>query len=345
MQRVYKYSLDKSSKKFHCPSCGKKRFVRFIDHETGEHLDHEFGRCDREVNCGYFKIPYGNEMTEFNYISQETIPSTFHDFNLVEKSIYRTNQNNFHNYLLSIFGSKISWQIIQKYKIGTAKFFYNGAIFWQIDEQNNVRGGKIIQYQTDGHRTQKLNWIHSYLLKKKYINEFNLSQCLFGLHLIQDNRNSPIAIVESEKTACIMSAIFPTFLWMACGSLTGITLNKLRPIKNRKIILYPDTSLPTKGISAYQKWSDYADKFNDLGYEIYISDLLENVTNDEQRKCGFDLADFVNSTSFKSRIHELRKVKRTKVRDGCMSGQTAEKFPCLHPECTTSLFFPLVEKV
>lgn len=306
MQRVYIYSLDKSSKKFHCPSCGKKRFVRYIDQETRKYLDHEFGRCDREVNCGYFKMPNGNEATEFKYIPQETIPPTFHDYNLVENSVYIINENNFFNYLASIFGLEVSWQIIQNYKIGTAKYFYNGTIFWQIDQNNKVRGGKIIQYQTNGHRTKKINWVHSYLLKNRAIKNFILSQCLFGLHLIQKDKNSPIAIVESEKTACIMSVIFPDFLWMASGSLHGFTLDKLRPIKDRKIILYPDTSNPKIGKSVHQIWSDYADNFNDLGYEIYVSDLLENFTNDEQKIRGFDLADFINSASFKNRIHELR---------------------------------------
>ncbi|MGI9526100.1 MAG: DUF6371 domain-containing protein [Weeksellaceae bacterium] len=307
MQRVYKFSLDKSSKKFHCPSCGKKRFVRYVDQETGKYVAHEFGRCDREVNCGYFKMPYGNEVTEFKYIPQEIIPPTFHDFNLVENSVYKTNENNFFKHLAFIFGLKISWEIIQKYKIGTANYFYNGTIFWQIDELDKVRGGKIIQYQTNGHRTKKTNWVHSHLLKMKHINEFHLSQCLFGLHLIQDNKNSPIAIVESEKTACIMSMIFPKFLWMACGSLHGLTLDKLRPIKDRKVILYPDSSNPKNGKSAHQIWSDYADTFNNLGYEIYVSDLLENFTNNEQKMRGFDLADFIHSASFKNRIHELRR--------------------------------------
>lgn len=306
MQRVYKYSLDKSSKKFHCPSCGKKRFVRYVCQESGTYLDHEFGRCDREVNCGYFKMPKGKEVTGFKYIPQEIITPTFHDYRLVESSVYQTKTNNFYNYLVIIFGEKIAWEIIQKYKIGTADYFNNGTIFWQIDEKKKVHGGKIIQYQMNGHRTNKINWVHNHLIKKRLINQFQLSQCLFGLHLTHHDKNSPIAIVESEKTACIMSAIFPDFLWLACGSLHGITLDKLRPIKDRKIILYPDTSIPKKGKSVYQIWSEYAVKFNELGYEIYVSDLLESFANDEQKMRGFDLVDFINSTSFINRIHELR---------------------------------------
>ena len=54
----YKYILDKSSKKYVCPQCNKKRFVRYIDTETKEYLPNEFGTCDRLINCGYGNNPY-----------------------------------------------------------------------------------------------------------------------------------------------------------------------------------------------------------------------------------------------------------------------------------------------
>ena len=57
----YRYSLDRSSKKFTCPECRQKRFVRYVDAETDEYLPEQFGRCDREVNCGYHQNPYTNK--------------------------------------------------------------------------------------------------------------------------------------------------------------------------------------------------------------------------------------------------------------------------------------------
>ena len=54
----FPYELDKSSRKFICPGCEKRRFVKYIDIETNQYLPERFGRCDREVNCGYFIDPY-----------------------------------------------------------------------------------------------------------------------------------------------------------------------------------------------------------------------------------------------------------------------------------------------
>lgn len=50
---MFRYELDKSSKKFSCPSCGQKRFVKYKDVTTEEYLDDQYGRCDRVNSCGH----------------------------------------------------------------------------------------------------------------------------------------------------------------------------------------------------------------------------------------------------------------------------------------------------
>ena len=75
-----------------------------------------------------------------------------------------------------------------------------------------------------------------------------MKQCLFGLHLLNDNVKQ-VAIVESEKTALIMSIEFPNYTWMSTGSLNGFKHEYLAPLINRKIIAFPD-----KG--GYEKWKN-----------------------------------------------------------------------------------------
>lgn len=66
----YKYILEKGSRKHICPRCNKKRFVKYIDTDTGLYVGNEFGRCDRENNCQYHNIPKLSNQTGLstNYI-------------------------------------------------------------------------------------------------------------------------------------------------------------------------------------------------------------------------------------------------------------------------------------
>ena len=250
MQTVksYRYILDPSSKKYKCPNCGQFSLVIFIDSETGEIME-SYGRCDRESKCGFFYHPskdgFQNNKTSMIVENSffETVP-TFHKNNLVELSM--NYDNNLLKYLRLRFGDSIANSIKKKYKIGTLPEFNYGTVFWQIDDRNKVRGGKVIQYFETGKRTKKITWMHQFLMKKNEISDFNLSQCLFGLHLTKDDKASVIALVESEKTACIMSVIFPEFLWLSCGAKGEFKLKKLEPNLSDEAIgaLYA----PTAGI-------------------------------------------------------------------------------------------------
>ena len=70
MNTAFRYKLEKGSKKHVCPSCKKKRFVKYIDTQTSEYLPDNYGRCDRESNCGYYLNPYQNSYAKM-IIDQE----------------------------------------------------------------------------------------------------------------------------------------------------------------------------------------------------------------------------------------------------------------------------------
>ena len=124
----------------------------------------------------------------------------------------------------SYYGSKakeVLKRLMEDYRLGATR---DGAvIFWQIDRENKVRTGKVMQYNPgDGHRvkdgqTSAVNWIHSILKRQRVLaEEWQLSQCLFGEHLLNVYPDKVAVLVESEKSAVIGSAPLPR-LCMAGG--------------------------------------------------------------------------------------------------------------------------------
>ena len=224
---------------------------------------------------------------------------TFHPIKLINLSNKNYDKNNFIQYLKTIFTEKRTDRIISKYLIGTSTHWNGATVFWQIDTENLIRGGKIMLYSSKNGKRIKIpfnhiTWVHSVLLNKNRINEFNLNQCLFGLHLIDQQPYLPIAIVESEKTACIMSEIFDNYIWLACGSLSNLNEKMLHPIKNKKVVLYPDLSINQK---AYKEWKTTSEKLNKKDFNISVSHLLEGHCSEQQREKGFDIADYFLNTS------------------------------------------------
>ncbi|GAL64849.1 DUF6371 domain-containing protein [Algibacter lectus] len=278
----FKYTLDKSSKKFVCPNCGKQKLVRYIEVETNNYLDALMGRCDRESSCGYHLTPKGNTIVEVkhhNIIQQE--PSCHVDGVLKAFGDNHKN-NNFINFLLRNFSTADVIHAIKKYFIGASDQWHGSTIFWQVDEQMNVCAGKVMLYnENTGSRVKKpyphINWMHKVLK----IPNFVLQQCLFGLHNLCDyEKGSTICLVESEKTAVIMSIMFSGFLWLATGSKSNLKSSLLQPLKGYKIIVFPDKT-------EFENWNTKVKALEKEGFLISCSNLLENRDLED----GSDLVD------------------------------------------------------
>lgn len=136
-------------------------------------------------------------------------------------------------------------------------------------------------YDKNTGKKKKVNWVHSILKLKEY----NLNQCLFGLHLLNSDKHKAIALVESEKTAVIASVAFPEYIWMATGGLMNLKKDMLKPLTNRKVILFPDAG-------CYDDWNK---KVADLPSNIQymISDLVEKKATSEEKREGWDVADYI----------------------------------------------------
>jgi hypothetical protein len=277
MTQQFKYTLRAGSKKDLCPQCNKKTYVPFIESESGDEIN--AGRCDREQHCGYFKKPESNDFTIAPKFEAMEIKTDYISLEVLDKYFNLKNTSNLNKWLLSKF---------EKDLVRDAEYDYflcakgESVIFWQIDQLSRTRSGKVMDYNpTTGKRTKdafgksNISWMH----KQPY----NLKQCLFGLHLMNEYKDKPIGIVESEKTAVIMSIAEPRLLWMACGSMSGFKLDYLAPLRLRKIIAFPD-----KG--CFDKWQEVAVTLSDMGFDITVNDVLENNIN---ANLGDDIADHV----------------------------------------------------
>lgn len=213
----------------------------------------------------------------------EAVPS-FHGLEMLNKMYFKQpKDDNLTEFLKTKFSTDEVKTVVQNYFItGTNHFWNNSTAFWQIDGKEKIHGCKIMQYDRDtGKRIKKpynhINWLHNAVKEP----DFNLCQCLFGLHRANEDYQKTIAIVESEKTAVIMSIFIPDYIWLATGSKQNLKFDLLNPIKKRNIVLFPD-----KG--EFENWQKKANELKEIGFKIAVSELIEKTDFEN----GFDLADY-----------------------------------------------------
>ena len=181
----------------------------------------------------------------------------------------------------------------QQYQLGVSRD--GGVVFWQIDEMQRIRTGKIMYYQPDCHRIKSRNptWVHT-LLKRQLPADYTLHRCLFGQHLLSGKApGATVCVVESEKTAVICSERLPDCLWLACGGLQMFSPEMLAPLVDYKVVIFPDTD-PTG--DTYRRWADIAlqaSKLYQFRYPLRISRLLEDHASPDQKQRKIDLVDFL----------------------------------------------------
>ena len=194
-------------------------------------------------------------------------------------------------------------QAARRYRLGRSRD--GGVIFWEIDEHQSVRDGKIMFYRDDCHRDHDRHpdWVSARLKAHYgYTGDLPVDRCLFGQHLLETfpqplpkmegpGGRSPLCVVESEKTAIILSALFPQTLWLASGGLTMLNVAKLYPLRDYRLILFPDTDPDGK---AFQSWRSIAAMAQEhFQYPIRVSRLLEDHATPAQKSLKIDLVDFL----------------------------------------------------
>lgn len=310
------YELEKykgPATKKSCPGCGHKNvFKKYISLSLGEYLADHVGRCDRENNCGYHYTPKqyfidnpdrSSQFTDRNNYANNLgftktasianvaeLPVKYLPFEIMNKSVTGHKHSNLYPFLAKLFREEIASLMCQNYFIGSNK--EGDTVFWQINAKGNVCQAKVMKYDPD---TGRRNKDTGALFAGKIIlkdSDANLQQCFFGEYLLSfpENNKKPVAIVESEKTAAIASVYFPGFIWLSMGGKHGAKWTEAKVCKvlsKRKVILFPD-------LGVYDAWKEKSLLLAaTAGCKVAVSDLLESAANEEDKRNGLDLADYL----------------------------------------------------
>ena len=300
------YTLQKytnPSSRHTCPACGRQRcFTLYVDPDANP-LHETVGRCDHESSCGYHRTPrqYFHDHPEHRHhchpkrsegsFTRPARPDRASPGIIPHNHIPPPSAtNHLISYLKTMIPSSAIDRIIADYRLASTPD--QAIIFLQIDQDNQCHTGKIMQYNpSTGHRIKdpnkpgRINWLHSVLKRRKQLSpNWQLTQCLFGEHLLPQHQDKTVALVESEKTAIICSAMMPQYLWLATGGKSGLTSERLSSLKGRKIIVFPD-------IDAFKDWQQKIFTFPHL--DIRISRLLEDNATPADRAAHIDLADWI----------------------------------------------------
>ena len=319
----------------------KGKFSRYYDTEGDYTFPDYVGRCDRENSCAYhyppkqfFKdnpeecnVAFGMYLecknmysadnhcnsdkelqelekfyTDYEFLYDEIrqrVSFDCFDKKFMTATMKKYEINSFIKALHLIFNDKQIKNIINRYNLGTTK--NGGVVFWQIDTSEKVRYGKVMYFKDDLHRDKSKQPIGvHYLIGRR---DIKYRQCFFGEHLLKlsENKDKEIAIVESEKTACICSEVYTDYVWLATGGSNGIkwrNKNVWDAVQGRKVILCPD-------VDKHKDWSEKAKLFQSFGINVLVYEELAKKYPGTQN----DIADIV--------IEELKQKNQNVSVDNC----------------------------
>ena len=201
----------------------------------------------------------------------------------------------------------------ERYRLGKSKS--GKSIYWMMDEMMQVR---------DGHLGD--SWVSQLLRAREpeLMRWFQAKHCLFGLHLLlghtdctdytdkktvgaertdkkserQDNESvisvssvCHISIVESERSAVILSELFPESLWLAYAYPANMTPDQLEPLQGHSVTIYPRTDPEMDIYVSFLEFADDVRRLYDI--DLTVDNLLEEHATTAQKERNIDLLDFI----------------------------------------------------
>ena len=183
-----------------------------------------------------------------------------------------------------------------RYRLGRSKD--DAVIYWQIDQLGQVHDGKLMWYGSDCHRLKHrhASWV-MFLLKQHFgitQSAFQPTHVFFGTHLL-GVAGGVVCVVEAEKSAVILSELYPQYIWLAAGGMNEVQVSKFLPLQHYRVILFPDTDPEGR---AFRTWYDATQQvmrsfFWPRHNPIRVSPLLELHATEDQKRRKIDLVDFI----------------------------------------------------
>lgn len=199
----------------------------------------------------------------------------FIDLDIIKR--LQGQRNTFVDFLHTLFDDSPKVDAgVERYCIGGDSMCR--TIFPNIDQEGRCVGGAVIPYLPNGHRdkTKGASNIHYELRRKDKTLPPQADQVLFGSHLLRLYPSASVGVVESQKSAVILSITYPEVVWLATAGLTNFNERLLAPIYDRNVVCFPD-------VNGVQEWTQRA---KDLPFKnIRVSDWWRFAQDDKEDIC------------------------------------------------------------
>ena len=189
-------------------------------------------------------------------------------YNFISDDIVKRLQgkrNTFVDFLSTLFDEAQVAAAVERYCIGGDS--QGRTIFPNINTEGRCVGGAVVSYLPNGHRDKGKGCsnIHAELRKKDKTFPPQSDQVLFGSHLLRLYPSASVGVVEAQKSAVILSIVYPHIIWVATCGKTNFNERMVATIYDRNVVAYPDmdgvqewtqraSTLPFKNIRVSDWW-------------------------------------------------------------------------------------------
>ncbi len=288
--------------------------MRYVYSENREYVGEDFGRCDRENNCGYHRKPDTSNPIPPNPLTKKKLPppKLIRPGEEYLNNIRVNSRGNFGRFCKEQLG--IDDHFLSKWGVGGSGPFTafilekkGGSEVGKL-EDGEVVNVKFVVYTQEGKRDKSEGTggapkYYPHYLGKSYLRKqaietdeeklehwqdyYRFDRCFYGEHLWDPELDT--CLVESEKSAVIAAWFFPEFNWLSTGGSNGMKFTQFDLFQGYRGRIWNLVDNDIAGIKKSKtiKWLDQLALMRDDPQEILSVNLFE------KRPSGWDIADAI----------------------------------------------------